>query len=93
MRHLVRRERADLDQIAADRPVGLAVLAGVADPDQRAVVEADLARALDLQEELGDRVVDPEQLEAAPGQRAGVDLARASSRARTCRPSTRPSIA
>ena len=73
-RDLLAGEHADLDQIAPDRAIGMAVLAGVADPDQRAVVELDLAGALDLQEELVDRVVDPEQLQAAVGQRAGLDV-------------------
>ena len=66
--HLLRREHAHLDQITPDRAIGLAVLTGVADLDQGAVVEAHLAGALDLQEELVDRVIDPEQLETAPAR-------------------------
>ena len=72
--HLLPRERTHLDQIAPDRAIGLAVLTGVADSDQRAVVEAHLTGALDLQKELVDRIVDPKQLETAPRQGAGVDV-------------------
>ena len=73
--HLVPGERTDLDQIAPDRVIGMAVLAGVAHPDQRAILEPHLTGALDLQEELVDRIVDPEQLQAALIQGAGVDVA------------------
>ena len=69
-----RVKRADLDQVAADRAIGVAVLRRVADPDHGAVVEPHLARALDLEEELGDRIVDPEQLEVAARERAALDL-------------------
>ncbi len=70
-----RVERPHLDQVTADRPVGAAVLIGIADPERAAVLEADEARALDLQEELLDRVRDPEKLEATAIQGTAFDLA------------------
>ncbi|REJ86174.1 MAG: hypothetical protein DWQ30_00725 [Acidobacteria bacterium] len=52
----------------------MAVLPRVAHPDPPTALELHLSRALDLQEEGVDRVVDPEQLEPTPAQRAGLDL-------------------
>src|SRR5690606_649930 len=74
-RHLVPAERPDLDQIAPDGVVRMTVLTGVADPDDRTVVQLHLAGALDLQKELVDRIVDPEQLEAPLLERARFDVA------------------
>ena len=62
-----------LDQVLADRPIGAAVLVGIADARGLAGGQAHLTRALDLQEESIDRIVDPEQLELASGKRTAVD--------------------
>ena len=64
------RERAARDQLAADRDVGVTVLRRVADAQVGAVGELDAAGALNVEKERVDRVVDPEQLEAAPVERA-----------------------
>jgi hypothetical protein len=46
----------------------VAVLVREADADHAPVAQAHLAGALDLEEELGHRVVDPEQLDARPSR-------------------------
>ena len=65
---------AAVDQVAAERAVGMAVLVGKADADALAVVELDLARALDLQEEELDRIGDPGDHRRAEVRAARVDL-------------------
>jgi hypothetical protein len=73
-RQLLARDLAALEKKPADRYVRLAVAAVVADPHRPAAVEADQARALDLEKERVDRVVNPDQLEALPGERTVLDL-------------------
>src|SRR5207249_9347416 len=60
-RGLLERELTLVDQVAAQRAVGMAVLVGVAQPYTLAGFELDLARTLDLQEEELDRIRDPGQ--------------------------------
>ncbi len=52
----------------------MAILAGKADTDARAVGHLHLTATLDMEEEGVHRVVDPEQLQTATRKRAGVDL-------------------
>ena len=73
-RHLVARDHAAFDQQAPDRDIGMPVLPVIADPDGAAAAQPDPARALDLQKECVDRIVDPKQLETAAGERAILDL-------------------
>ena len=72
-RHVLGLDLAALDQDASDRGIGMAVGAGVADSHLAAVGQTDAARSLDVQEERIGRVVDPDQLEAAPGERPAID--------------------
>src|SRR5207249_4140436 len=80
-RDLLERELTLVDQIAAQRAVGMTVLVGVAKPYTFAGFELDLARALDLQEEELDRIRDPCQngcgvgASAASSNAAVLDLA------------------
>jgi len=73
-RHLVGGEQAFLDQIAANRAVGVAVLAVVVDADDAAVRQLDAARSLHLQEEQLDRIGQIDELEIAALQRPLLDL-------------------
>ena len=73
-RHLVGGEQAFLDQIAADRAVGVPVLAVVVDADDAPVRQLDAARPLHLQEEQLDRIGQIDELEIAVLQRALLDL-------------------
>lgn len=73
-RHLFERHRAPLDEHLADRRVVVAVLPRVANAQQRAVLVAQAPRALDLEKEEGDRVLDPGELEPPPRERAALDL-------------------
>ncbi len=57
--HFLARNLALVDQQLPDTAVGPAVAAVVVDVDHLAVIERDLARALDVQKEKVDRVVDP----------------------------------
>ena len=72
-RGLLEGQLATLDQHAADRAVRVAVGVGIADAHLRAIGKLHPARALDLQEESLDRVVDPQQFVA--GQAAAPQLA------------------
>ncbi len=73
-RQLLARDLAAVEQQPADRDIGLAVGAVVADPDGAAFLQLDLPRTLDFEKERGDRVVDPQQLQSLPGQRTIFDL-------------------
>ena len=59
--HFLARQRAGTDQGPADRRVGPAVLARIGDADDRAIVEHDAARTLDVQEENRDGIIAIEQ--------------------------------
>ena len=72
--HLLARQLAAVEQQAADRDIGLAVAAVIADARDLAIGQLNAARALDLEKEGGDRVVDPEELEPLPVQGAVLDL-------------------
>ena len=52
----------------------MAVLAGEADTDARAVGHLHLTATLDMEEEGIHRIVDPQQLQTAAGERPGLDL-------------------
>jgi hypothetical protein len=52
----------------------LAVLAVIADTDNPSIPQTNPPGALDLQKEGIDRIIDPEELKAPPGQRAILDL-------------------
>ena len=80
-RHLVARDLPALDQQPSDRNIGQPVLAVVAEPDRPAVFQPNPSRALDLQEEGVDRIIDPEKFEAAAGKRAIFDLGAEEARA------------
>ena len=58
---LAERELAAVDQHAADRFVRVSVLVRIADANDAAVVDADAPRALDLQEERVDRILDVDE--------------------------------
>ena len=73
-RDLVGRDFAAFGKQAADRHIGLAVLAGIADAGDRFSRQADPAGALHLQEERVRRVRQPKQFQVTIGQRAGLDL-------------------
>jgi len=62
-------ERAAVDQCPADRPIRMAVLVRIADPDEATVPQLKATRALDLEEERIDRIVRP--ADDRPGCRAG----------------------
>ena len=53
--------------------VRVAVLRRVADPEDGSVVERDPPRSLDVEEERIDRIVHPDQLQAAARERTGRD--------------------
>src|SRR5437763_13047805 len=72
--HLLAWQLAAVKQQAADRDIGLAVAAVIADARDLAIVQLHAAGALDLEKEGGDRVVDPEELEPLPVQAAVLDL-------------------
>ncbi len=68
------RDLAPLDEQLADRGVGIAVLAGISEPNRAAVRQTHHARPLHLHVEQLDRVIEIEQLEAAAIERAAPDL-------------------
>ena len=71
---LLARNFAALEQQPADRHVGMAIAAVIADPNRAALLQPYLPRSLDLQKEGVDRVVNPGELKPLPGQRAILDL-------------------
>jgi hypothetical protein len=73
-RGLVEAHFAALDEQFADRLIGVAVLVGEGQARHAAVGQADAPRALDLQKEEFNRVVDPEQNATALGLVAPGDL-------------------
>ena len=73
-RHLIPRHLAAFDEEPADRHIGAPVLPVEADIDQRAVAEPHPAGALDRQHEGIDRIIDPEEGEIEPVERAALDL-------------------
>src|SRR5215831_20850251 len=77
------REDTPLNQQPPDRDIRLSVLPVVTDPHGAAIPEPDPARALDLEKKRVDRVVDPEELKAAPGERAILDLSPGIARGRS----------
>ncbi len=74
-RHLIFRDDVALDQDAADRRIGVAIMCVVIDADGRAVLEADPRRALDLREQQIGLVFEPADFEASAGDRTVFDLA------------------
>ena len=73
-RHLVGSQQALVDQVAADRAVGVAVLAVVVHADGGAVGELDAARPLNLHEKDVDGIGEIEKLQALALERALLDL-------------------
>lgn len=74
-RQLAGADQLVVEQVAADRLEGMAVLVGIAHEEAGAVLELHDPRALDVQEEDVDQAVDPDDLQAAAGQLAlEVDL-------------------
>ena len=74
MRRLARLEQAAILHQLADSDIVAPVLAGIADPHDSAVGQAEAARALDLEEEEVDRVGRPGDFEAPAGERPVLDL-------------------
>ena len=72
-RYLLARHEIALDQRALDRVVGIAVVRIVADAQRRAVLEDHARRALDLDRDQVERILDPADLELLPVERAGLD--------------------
>ncbi len=62
------------DEEPTNRNIGQPVLTVIAEPDGLAVLEPNPPRALDLQKERVDRIINPKELETAPGKRAILDL-------------------
>ncbi len=73
-RHLIFRDDVAFDQDAADRRIGKAVMRVVIDADGGAVLEAHPGRALDLGEQQIGLVLQPDDFEAAAGNRAVLDF-------------------
>jgi len=73
-RRLGPRDHTPLDEEPPDRHVGLSVLPVVANPDHAAIPQPNSARALDLQKKRVDRIIDPEEFQPTPGERAILDL-------------------
>ena len=73
-RHLFLGHLAAIDQDAADRQVAVAVVGVVVDAQHRAVLELDARRALDVDEEGVDRILEPADLQMPPVERAVLDL-------------------
>ena len=72
-RHFFARHDLALDQELADRNVRMAVLRHVVQAQQLAVVELDAHRALDVDEERIDRILQPADFQTAAGEHAVVD--------------------
>src|SRR5215469_6582621 len=77
------RDDAPLNQQPPDRDIGLSVLPVIADPRGAAIPQPDPTRALDLKKKRVDRIVDPKELKAAPGERAILDLSSGIARGRS----------
>src|SRR6516165_4684606 len=77
------RDDTPLNQQPPDRDIRLSVLPVVADPHGAAIPQPDPTRALDLKKKCVDRVVDPKELKAAPGERAILDLSSGIARSRS----------
>src|SRR5712691_12970967 len=73
-RGLLELELSALDEVAPDRLKRVAVLVGVAEAQRLAAVELHAARALDMEEERFDGIVDPEDFHACDGRRASRDF-------------------
>ena len=73
-RHVFARDDVALDQDAADRRVGMAVVRVVIDAQQRAVGQPHARRALDLDEQEIVRVLEITDLQIAGRERAVLDL-------------------
>ena len=74
-RHLLARHQVALDQDAADRRVGMAVMGRVVDAQDQAVLEPHPRRALDVDRERRDRILEPADFEMPAVERALLDLA------------------
>src|SRR3979411_1747964 len=72
-RYLLARHQIALDQRALDRAVGIAVVRIVADAQRRAVLEDHACRALDLDRDQVERILDPADLELLAVERPGLD--------------------
>src|SRR5690606_32399333 len=73
-RGTLRRQLAAIDQQAADRTIGVAVVVGEAYAQHAAALEFDAARTLDLQEKELNRILDPGDLAALDCGESGLDL-------------------
>src|SRR5262249_2915802 len=82
-RQLVTRDHPALDKLATHSHIGLPVLAVIPDPDSAAASQSHPARALDLQKDSLDRLIDPDELQAAPHQRTILDFGPCRAKPRT----------
>jgi len=73
-RHLFARNSAAFDQDPANRNIVTAVIAGIADSQDPAVIQAHPARTLDMKKEGVDGIGQPEPFQTLPSQGAGLDL-------------------
>src|SRR4051812_20976377 len=73
LREILARDQVALGQHALDRAVGITVVRIVADAQRRAVLEDDARRALDLDRDQVERILDPADLELLAVERAGLD--------------------
>src|SRR5206468_6330247 len=73
-RHLILGDDVALDQDAADRRIGIAIMGIVIDADGRTVVEADPRRTLDLREQQVGLFLQPADFEPAAFNRAILDF-------------------
>src|SRR5262245_36105238 len=72
-RYLLARNEIALDEHALDRAEGVTVVRIVADAQRRAVLEDHTPRALDLDAEQVERILEPADLELLSVERAGLD--------------------
>src|SRR6185437_1918044 len=73
-RHLLPRNDAAIDQNAADRRIGIAIMRIIIDADGRAILEMNPCRALDLREQQIGLALEPADFETAAGDGAVLDL-------------------
>src|SRR4030081_2963473 len=72
-RYLLARHEIALGEHALDRAVGITVVRIVADAQRRAVLEDHARRALDLDRDQVERILDPADLELLAVERTGLD--------------------
>src|SRR6478609_3164031 len=73
LREILARDQIALGQHALDRAVGVTVVRIVADAQRRAVLEDHARRALDLDRDQVERILDPADLELLAVECAGLD--------------------